>query len=132
MNYKEEDKNYIEAGGRVSYYDFTEKEIERVIKTNIEDIQDEDWRMLIQMLYPTNMIGSGFFQPILIFRIGRNGKRIDPPIEAYNSLDDIKNNDCLLFRIIRHIEENSNLKIDDSWYELKEKIMNKVLGDSDE
>lgn len=123
MNYKDEDKKYVEAGGRVSYYDFTEKEIERIIKTNINEVQNEDWRMLIQMLYPTNMIGSGLFQPILIFRIGRNGKRIDPPIEAYNGVDDVRNGTCLLFRIIEHIEKNSKLKIDDSWYKIKEKIM---------
>ncbi len=123
MNYKEEDKKYVEAGGRLSYYDFTEKEIARVIKTNVKEVDNSDWRMLIQMLYPTNMIGSGLFQPILIFRIGRNGKRIDPPIEAYNGLDDIRKGTCLLFRIIDHIEKNSDLKIDDSWYKLKEKIM---------
>ena len=89
-----------------------------------------DWRMLIQMLYPTNMIGSGLFQPILIFRIGRNGKRIDPPIEAYNSLDDMRNGECLLFRIIDHIEKNSKFKIDDSWYELRKKILE--AGESNE
>ena len=123
MNYKEEDKKYVEAGGRGSYYDFTEKEIARVVKTNVKEVEAMDWRMLIQMLYPTNMIGSGLFQPILIFRIGRNRKRIDPPIEAYNSLDDMRNGECLLFRIIDHIEKNSKFKIDDSWYKLKEKIM---------
>lgn len=83
--------------------------------------------MLIQMLYPTNMIGRGLFQPILIFRIGRDGKRIDPPIEAYNGLDDIRDDTCLLFKIIDHIQRNSDLKIDDSWYKLKERI----IGDGD-
>ncbi len=77
MNYKEEDKKYIEAGGRVVYYDFTEKEIARVVKTNVRELENSDWRMLIQMLYPTNMIGSGFFQPILIFRIGKNVETYD-------------------------------------------------------
>lgn len=130
MNYKEEDKKYVEAGGRVSYYDFIEKEIARVVKTNVKEVEAMDWRMLIQMLYPTNMIGSGLFQPILIFRIGRNGKRIDPPIEAYNSLDDMRNGECLLFRIIDHIEKNSKFKIDDSWYELRKKILE--AGESNE
>ena len=86
MNYKEEDKKYVEAGGRVSYYDFTEKEIARVVKTNVKEVEAMDWRMLIQMLYPTNMIGSGLFQPILIFRIGRNGKRIDRSEEHTSEL----------------------------------------------
>lgn len=123
MNYKEEDKKYIESSGRYTYYDFTEREIERVVKTNVKKVQNDDWRMLIQMLYPSNMIGSGLFQPILIFRIGKNGNRIDPPIEAYNGLDDVKKSTCLLFRIIDYIEKNSDLKIDDSWYELKDKII---------
>lgn len=123
MNYKEEDKKYIEAGGRVSYFDFTEKEIERVVKTDVKKVENKDWRMLIQMLYPTNMIGSGLFQPILIFRIGRNGNRIDPPIEAYNGLDDMEKGTCLFFRIIDYIEKNSKFEIDNSWYELKSKIL---------
>ena len=124
MNNKEEEKKYIEAGGRIVYYDFTEKEIARVVKTNVREVENCDWRMLIQMLYPTNMIGSGFFQPILIFRIGKNGERIDPPIEAYNGLDDMSKGTCLLFRIIDYIEKNSDLKIDESWYKLKEKVEN--------
>lgn len=68
------------------------------------------------------LLGSGLFQPILIFKISKNGKRIDPPIEAYNSLDDLKDNTCLFYRILEHIEKNSNIKIDKSFYELKEKI----------
>lgn len=123
MNYKKEDKEYIEKSGRYTYYDFTEKGIERIAKINVKDVSSNDWRRLIQMLYPTNMIGSGLFQPILIFRIGKNGKRIDPPIEAYNGLEDLQKGTCLFFRIIEHIEKNSSIEIDYSWYELKEKIM---------
>ena len=123
MNYKKEDKEYIEKSGRYAYYDFTEKGVERIVGTNVENVSSYDWKRLIQMIYPTNMIGSGLFQPILIFRIGKNGKRIDPPIEAYDSLDDIKNGTCLFFKIIEHIEKNSNVEIDYIWYELKEKIM---------
>lgn len=122
MNYKKEDKEYIEKSGRYTYYDFTEKGIERIAKINVREVSSNDWRRLIQMVYPTNMIGSGLFQPILIFRIGKNGKRIDPPIEAYDSLDDMQKGTCLLFKIIEHIEKNSNIEIDYSWYELKEKI----------
>ncbi len=43
---------------------------------------------------------------------------------------DIRKGTCLLFRIIEHIEKNSNLKIDSSWYKLKEKILE--TGDSNE
>lgn len=123
MNYKEEDKKLIELSARYSYYDFTEKEIKKVINKDIKDVSNEEWRMLIQMIYPKNMIGSGLFQGILIFKISKSGKRIDPPIEAYNSVDELHDNNCLLFKIMKHIEKNSELKIDDSWYKTKEKIL---------
>lgn len=121
MNYKEEDKKIIESTN-CFYYVFTEQIIENIVKNPIEDVTNKEWRALIQMLYPKNMIGSGLFQPILIFKI-KNGKRVDPPLEAYNSINDLKNNDCLLFRIMNHIEKNSKLKIHDSWYKTKEKIL---------
>lgn len=123
MNYKEEDKKLIELSGRYSYYNFTEKEVEKIVNKDIRDVSNDEWRMLIQMIYPKNMIGSGFFQGILIFKINKDGKRIDPPIEAYSRVDELNNNNCLLFRIIEHIEKNSKLKIDDSWYKTKEKIL---------
>lgn len=123
MNYKEEDKKRVEKSGRYTYYDFTEKDIEKITKINVKKVSNDDWKMLIQMLYPENIIGSGLFQPILVFEMDENGNRIDPPVEAYNGLDDVKNGICLFFRIIEHIEKNSELKIDDSWYKLKEKIM---------
>ena len=124
MNYKEEDKNLIELSGRYSYYDFTEKEVEKVVNKDIRDVSNDEWRMLIQMIYPKNMIGSGLFQGILIFKINKKyGKRIDPPIEAYNRVDELHDNNCLLFSIIEHIEKNSKLKIDDTWYKTKEKIL---------
>lgn len=122
LDYKEEDKKLIESG-RYRYYDFTEEIIEKIVSKHIKDVENEEWRTLLQMLYPKNMIGNGLFQPILIFKINKNGKRVDPPLEAYNKLNDMKENTCLLFKIIEHIENNSNLKINDSWYETKEKIL---------
>lgn len=122
MNYKEEDKKLIESAN-CKYYDFTEKIVEEIVSKDINDVENQEWRILIQMLYPKNMVGSGLFQPILIFEISKTGKRIDPPIEAYNSMGDLKNNDCLLFRVISYIEKNSKLKINDSWYNAKEKIL---------
>lgn len=122
INYKETDKKLIESA-RCVYYDFTEKIIENIVSKHINDVANEEWRILLQMLYPSNMIGSGLFQPILIFKISKSGKRVDPPLEAYNSIDDLKGNTCLLFKIIEYIEKNSKLKIHDSWYKAKEKIL---------
>lgn len=126
LDYKKEDKKLIESG-RYRYYDFTEEIIKQIISKNISEVTNEEWRILLQMIYPKNMIGSGLFQPILIFEIKKNGERKDPPIEAYNRIDDLKRDlkkaDCLLFRIMNYIEKNSNLKINDSWYKAKEKIL---------
>ena len=36
---------------------------------------------------------------------------------------DLKEDTCLLFKIIEHIEQNSKLKIHNSWYKAKEKIL---------
>lgn len=126
LDYKEEDKKIIESG-KYRYYDFTEEIIRQIISKHISKVTNEEWRILLQMIYPKNMIGSGLFQPILIFEIKKNGERKDLPIEAYNGIDDLKRDltktDCLLFRIMNHIEENSNLKINQSWYKAKEKIL---------
>lgn len=122
LNYKEDDKKLIESG-RYKYYDFTEEIVENIVSKYINDVENTEWRILLQMLYPRNMIGSGLFQPILIFKISKSGKRVDPPLEAYNSIDDLKEDTCLLFKIIEHIEQNSKLKIHNSWYKAKEKIL---------
>lgn len=122
MNYKEEDKKLIESA-RCHYYEFSEEIVEKIIRKHIKDVTTEEWRILIQMLYPKNMVGSGLFQPILIFKISKTGKRVDPPLEAYNNVNELKNNDCLLFRMIDYIEKYSNLKIHNSWYETKEKML---------
>lgn len=113
MNYKEEDKKYIEKSGRYCYYEFTKKEIKRVISRDINEVEANDFKMLIQMIYPTNMIASGLFQPILIFRIGINGKRIDPPIEAYDSIKQ------LLSKIISHVKSHSDLQFHESWEKIE-------------
>lgn len=130
INYKENDKKMIESA-KCAYYDFTQEIIENIVSKNINEVTNEEWRVLLQMLYPRNMIGSGLFQPILIFKISKSGKRIDPPLEAYNSISDLKGNKCLLFKIIEHIEKNSKLKIDGSWYKVKEKIL-KESGNENE
>lgn len=124
INFKEENKKIVEKD-RYSYYDFTEEKIKLIVSKNVNEVTNEEWRMLIQMLYPKSMIGSGLFQPILIFSINKNGKRIDPPKEAYNNITDLKENSCLFFRIIDYIEKNSNLKINNSWYKAKESILKK-------
>ena len=89
LNYKEDDKRLIESG-KYRYYDFTEEIVRKIVSKNINDVISEEWRILLQMLYPSNMIESGLFQPILIFKISKSGKRVDPPLDAYNSIYDLE------------------------------------------
>lgn len=123
IDYKKENKELIEKSGRYTYYDFTQQNIEKIINKDINDVENNEWRILIQMLYPEELICRGLLQPIVIFKVNKNGKRIDPPIEAYNGIDDLVNDTCLLFRIIEHIEKNGTLKIDNSWYKVRDKIL---------
>lgn len=89
LNYKEDDKKLIESE-RYRYYDFTEEIIKQIMSKNISKVTNEEWRILLQMLYPKNMIGSGLFQPILIFKISKSGERVDPPLEAYDCITNKK------------------------------------------
>ena len=112
LNYENEYKKIVEKSGKYKYYDYTEEIVEKIIVKNINDVENEEWRILLQMIYPKNMIGSGLFQPILIFKIGKEGKRIDPPVEAYDGITKE-----LLSKIIKYIEKNSGLKINNTWKE---------------
>lgn len=81
----------------------------------------------------TNVISKKYdrkrtFSTNIIFKISKSGERVDPPLEAYNSINDLKGNNCLLFKIIEYIENNSNLKIHNSWYEAKESIKGGTEG----
>lgn len=51
MNYKEEDKALIKSAGYI-YYDFTEEKVRKIIAKKIEEVTNNEWRTLIQMLYP--------------------------------------------------------------------------------
>ena len=117
LNYKIEDKNKIEKSNRYKYYEFTEDKIKKIIEKDIKEVNNEEWRLLIQMLYPNKLICSGLFQAILIFETNKNGKRIDPPEEAYDSVNEknIDNQETLLERIIKHINENSTFIFHESW-----------------
>ena len=113
-------ENYINVEKFNRYYHYNIETIKKIISKDVRTLDNEEWRTLIQMLYPDKMIASGLFQPILIFKVRKDGKRIDPPIEAYDSVDQVKGiGDCLIFRIIDFIESNSNLKLNNTWYEVR-------------
>jgi hypothetical protein len=121
MNDSKENYENVEKFNR--YYHYNIETIKKIISKDVRTLDNEEWRTLIQMLYPDKMIASGLFQPILIFKVRKDGKRIDPPIEAYDSVDQVKGiGNCLIFRIIDFIESNSNLKLNNTWYEIRKKI----------
>ena len=121
MNDSKENYENVEKFNR--YYHYNIETIKKIISKDVRTLDNEEWRTLIQMLYPDKMIASGLFQPILIFKVRKDGKRIDPPIEAYDSVDQVKGiGNCLIFRIIDFIESNSNFKLNNTWYEIRKKI----------
>lgn len=124
MNDSIENYKNVEMFNR--YYHYNEEIIKKIISKDVRTLESEEWRTLIQMLYPDKMIASGLVQPILIFKIRADGKRIDPPIEAYDSVDQVKGvENCLIFRIIDFIESNSTLKLNFTWYEIRKNIEEK-------
>ena len=129
MNDSIENYKNVEMFNR--YYHYNEEIIKKIISKDVRTLESEEWRTLIQMLYPDKMIASGLFQPILIFKIRADGKRIDPPIEAYDSVDQVKGvENCLIFRIIDFIESNSTLKLNFTWYEIRKNIEEKYKNGS--
>lgn len=116
-------KNYEKIEKFYKYYHYDMEKIKEIISKDVRTLNTEEWRTLIQMIYSDKMIASGLFQAILIFEIESNGKRKDPPIEAYDSVDQVKGiGDCLIFKIMDFIESNSCLKFNDTWYSIRKKL----------
>lgn len=117
MNYKKEDKALIEGAGYM-YYDFTEEKVREIITKEIEDVTNDEWRTLIQMLYPNKMIGSGIFDRALIFTISqKTHRRVDPPLRAYRDLYDNRGKEGSLFNQIYNALKKAGLEdaIHESW-----------------
>ena len=117
MNYKKEDKALIEGAGYI-YYDFTEEKVREIITKEIEDVTNDEWRTLIQMLYPNKMIGSGIFDRALIFTISqKTHRRVDPPLRAYRDLYDNRGKEGSLLNQIYNALKKAGLEdaIHESW-----------------
>lgn len=117
MNYKEEDKALIEGAGYI-YYDFTEEKVREIITKKIEDVTNDEWRTLIQMLYPNKMIGSGLIDRALIFTINpKTHGRVDPPLKAYRDLYDSRGKEGSLLNQIYNALKKAGLDdiIHESW-----------------
>lgn len=117
MNYKEEDEALIEGAGYI-YYGFTEEKVREIIAKEIEDVTNDEWRTLIQMLYPNKMIGSGIFDRALIFTINpKTHGRVDPPLKAYRDLYDNRGKEGSLLNQIYNALKKAGLEdaIHESW-----------------
>lgn len=112
------------------YYEATDDELKVIAAKELgkEDITYPEVCLIIQRLFPNNMIASGLFDAFLIFDVKDDGVRIDPPKDYYHLLDMPSQNGnnpddkvILLEKMINHLED---LKIvpHPSWYEVLTKI----------
>lgn len=117
MNYKEEDKALIEGAGYM-YYVFTEEKVRKIIAKEIKGVTNNEWRTLIQMLYPNKMVGSGLIDSVLIFTISqKTHRRVDPPLRAYRDLYDNRGKEGSLLNQIYNVLKKAGLEdvIHESW-----------------
>lgn len=119
MNYKEEDKALI-VGAGYTYYVFTEEKVRKIIAKEIKEVTNNEWRTLIQMLYPNKMVGSGLIDSVLIFTISqKTHRRVDPPLRAYGDVQDNRGKEGSLLNQIYNVLKKAGLEdaIHESWKE---------------
>ena len=129
LNYSEENKRTIteaENHRGYSYYEFTEEAVRAIAAKEVVDVEDSEWRSLLQMLYPDKLICSGLFEPLLVFEI-RNGRRKDPPQEHWGSLVRPGSDGVLLERFIDALDEHG-IKVHKSWCAVLQKARQKAEG----
>lgn len=129
LNYSEENKRtIIEAENRrgYSYYEFTEEAVRTIAAKEAIDVEDGEWRSLLQMLYPDKLICSGLFEAFLVFEI-KNGRRKDPPQEHWGSLVRPGSDGVLLERFIEALAEHG-IEAHKSWRAVLQRAKQKAEG----
>lgn len=104
------------VGNRYTYYAFTKETIEAIASKNVIDLVYKEGAILVQALYPNNLICSGLFDKFLIFECS-HGNRIDPPLVAFYNID----NKELCKKIIDFFEAEQ-IKYHESWDKLYAKV----------
>ncbi len=105
---------------RYKYFDFDKEKIEAIAKKNSEDdITDDNFRTIIQALFPQYLLCSGFIDSVIIF-IVNNGVREDPPKYYYSDLRAYLNNDneAKVNRLsdeIKDLFEKNEIEYSDLW-----------------
>lgn len=127
LTFKEENKKIItgEKYHNYGYFEYTPDKILAIVGKSPNDVETDEWRALIQMLYPDSLICSGLFQPILLFHI-KNRKRVDPPYLAFNNITEYSKqiNGTLYEKICNHLMENGIL-LNEEWTQVLNKIKQK-------
>ena len=106
------------------YYDFTELSCKSVAEKPLNEVSDNEWYMLVQMLFPANLICSGIFESFLVFEIKggstlESGKRQDPPMRAWQNLTVAnRKGEVLLKMIVGNLTENGIL-VHETWTQPK-------------
>ena len=106
---------------RYSYFHFSKEVIQEIAHKKLEDVKWSDAAILVQALFPNNLICSGLIDCFLIFECF-NGVRQDPPKYCYYNLskrvNNCKNKDqLLLIEAIITLFEKNGIEADKSWYE---------------
>lgn len=115
MNFQQSDKEHIasEKYHDYTYYEFTEDSLRSIAGKSPKEASSKELYSLVQMLYPHNLICSGLFDRVLVFDI-KNGKRVDPPKEAYSDFADRRNGAMLLERILDAFKE-AKFDVHEGW-----------------
>lgn len=130
LTFKEENKKIIveEKLHDYNYYEYTPDMILAIVKKNPEEVENDEWRTLIQMLYPDSLICSGLFQPLLLFHI-KNGLRVDPPYLAFNNITEYnKKIKSSLFEKICDFLTDNGVELNDTWLKCLEAIKKDYKG----
>lgn len=86
MKYLTDEQKKEIVGSSYTYYDYTKETIEEIAHKNVKDLVYQDGAILVQALYPKNLICSGLFDRFLVFEC-HNGDREDPPKFFFHNLD---------------------------------------------
>lgn len=127
LNYDEKNKLTIteaENGRGYAYYEFTEETVKSIAAKEATNVEEREWRSLLQMLYPDKLICSGLFEAFLVFEI-KNGRRKDPPQEHWSDLVTPGSDSVLLERFIAVLAEHG-IEVHESWRAALQKAKQKA------
>lgn len=132
LNFTQDDKERIlkaENNRGYVYYDFTEQSCKDAAEKPLKEVADNEWYMLVQMLFPQNLICSGIIDSFLIFEIKggatlESGKRKDPPLRFWPNLTRANSkSEVLLKMIVDHLTENG-VSVHETWTQRLEAASN--------